>query len=405
MRYPIVFIFLVLFSISCIEDRVTIVSKIIESVGNKYAPDSRLARYEIKLAGYGKEFILSGSTTEKEAIDQLQKKLDSLGLVYNMKVDILPPDTARYKHGLVNVSVANLRAYRRNSAELVTQAWLGYPMTILQSHGDWLLVRGPDNYIGYLDKRSLTLLSDEEFQIWQEKPKWICTARQTWLYKKPMDSNVVSDMVLGNLLVLRSKEGIMVELEMPDGTICYANRNDGMPVSEWLETMPDQGDFIVTTAQSMMGVPYLWGGTSTKGMDCSGFTRTVFARYGYLLERDASLQARTGIELPVDTTFEMYQPGDLFFFGTERERSGRNRKNSSDLSDTGKYKITHVAIYIGNGKIIHSSGKVKVESLKRGDPDFAEDRFDTWVQSRRVLGAGGKEDVIKFEQFPYLTYH
>ena len=373
--------------ISCGNDPVSNVAKTINFVEEEYAPDKRLARCDLKLSGSGKDFIIRGETTESEAIEAVNHILDSLGIVYKNEINLLPADTAAYKVGLVNVSVANLRQYTGHSRELVTQAWLGYPMKILRKNEGWYLVQGPDMYIGYIDDLSLSLLLDDEYKTWAGKPKWICTATQTWVYQDREMQQIKSDMVLGNLLVHRATEEGVAELEFPDGSTGYVSADDGIMANDWLSNLEDSGDGVIRTAETMLGIPYLWGGTSTKGMDCSGFTRTVFAKHGYLLERDASLQVKTGMELPIDSTFAIYQPGDLFFFGKE---------------GLTKNFIKHVAIYMGNGKIIHATGKVKIESLKEGDPDFAEDRYDTWLEVRRILGTGDKEGVKKFEEMPYL---
>ena len=107
-------------------------------------------------------------------------------------------------------------------------------------------------------------------------------------------------------------------------------------------------------------------------MDCSGFTKTVYYLNGLMLPRDASQQVHVGIEVETDPSLKNLQPGDFLFFG---------RKATSSA----KEKITHVAIYLGDGKMIHSSERVRIQSLKRGDEDFAENRLNTLVRAKRLL--------------------
>jgi cell wall-associated NlpC family hydrolase len=91
-----------------------------------------------------------------------------------------------------------------------------------------------------------------------------------------------------------------------------------------------------------------------------------------ILPRDASQQVHVGMEINTDQSLKGLKQGDLLFFGRKATKEN-------------KEKITHVAIYMGGGKIIHSSGKVKIESLKRGDSDFNEYRLNTFVRAKRPL--------------------
>jgi cell wall-associated NlpC family hydrolase len=123
-----------------------------------------------------------------------------------------------------------------------------------------------------------------------------------------------------------------------------------------------------------LGVPYLWGGTSVKGMDCSGFTKTVFRLNGMELNRDANQQALMGEEVVVDEQFNNLRTGDLLFFG---------RKATADRPE----RITHVAIYVGNKEYVHAPGgaRVRINSFDPAAPNFSQSLLTSFVRARRVL--------------------
>src|SRR5690606_40781222 len=125
-----------------------------------------------------------------------------------------------------------------------------------------------------------------------------------------------------------------------------------------LESLSGKGvpdwESIRNTAFQFMGRPYLWGGTSGKGVDCSGFTKMVYYLNGLELPRDASQQVRSGVEIPLDENLSRLEPGDRLFVGY-KDKDGK------------KARITHVGIHIGDGWRIHASQRVMVQSLMPGD--------------------------------------
>jgi hypothetical protein len=187
----------------------------------------------------------------------------------------------------------------------------------------------------------------------------------------------------GNILRSEGSTGRFTKIFFPDGRTGYVLSVKVSNYSEWLATRQPDAGHILATAHEMMGRPYLWGGASGKGMDCSGYTKTVFYLNGVQLPRDANQQAEVGEEVETDSTLKNLLPGDLLFFG---------RKATPEQ----KEKITHVAIYLGNGKIIHAANKVEIASLRRGEPDFVEHRLSSFVRSKRMLSTVGKNGVLSF---------
>ncbi|MEK9139189.1 MAG: C40 family peptidase, partial [Bacteroidota bacterium] len=160
------------------------------------------------------------------------------------------------------------------------------------------------------------------------------------------------------------------------------------PYEAWVAKAKDTPETVLATAKRFFGVPYLWGGTSPKGMDCSGFTKTVYFLNGVLLPRDANQQWEIGDVVDVQNGLENLRMGDLLFFGFKPTAEKKER-------------ITHVGIYLGNKKFIHESGDVHVNSFEQSDPDFNEFRFNTFLYAKRIIGAGSHTGVRRLVEQPY----
>jgi len=356
--------------------------KAIREVKAKYAPDKRVALFQIEALPAKSVLVLKGETNLPEAKTELLKRVREQEVSVVDSIEILPAKSLGDKRfGIVRLSACNIRSQPKHSGELATQATLGTPLRVYKKENDWFLVQTPDDYIAWLDAGGFEQMTKAAFDDWMAKEKVVYLKEFGFSFSEPNSkSDKVSDLLAGNILQFAGTESSFARVRYPDGRLGYIPASEVMNYDLWLASRKPTPDHILATARQFMGRPYLWGGTSGKAVDCSGFTKTVFFLNGLLLARDASQQVQQGIEAPTDTTLKNLQPGDLLFFG---------RKASADK----KEKITHVALYLGDGKVIHATGTVKIESLRRGDSDFNEHRLKSFVRARRMLTSLGKNGV------------
>ena len=342
----------------------------IARIKSTWAPDKRTAVFTIKYDYQDGKWQISGETSvikAREAVMQLAKATFSDREV-DLDFRILPlEEFGDTTAALVNVSVGNLRRTPKYSAELVDQVLMGMELKLLKTKSYWYLVQTPYNYLGWITRGTITRKSNEEISQWENAEKYTLSINFDHVFSEPSDkSQVVCDLVLGSAFIKKSQEGRWTEIELPDGRAGYIKTvNINRYKSTNNEILPDRND-IINRAKKMMGIPYLWGGNSTKGMDCSGFTSTVFKSEGYQLPRDANMQVKLGEEVIPQDDYSNVLPGDLIFFGPPD-------------------RITHVAISLGGSYFIHSSADVHVNSLNEKDELFNAYRKRTFRRIKRII--------------------
>lgn len=358
---------------------------IIRETKERFAPDKRVAVFNIEAEQPENKIIIKGETNLPEAKEFLIRALDGEAIKFEDKIELLPSKELGDKiYGVINLSVSNIRTNPDHPAELSTQSLLGTPIKVLKK-GQWgyFLVQTPDGYISWLDEDGFQLMNEEEWKEWKSSEKIIYLKEFGWAYEKAdFNSQHISDLVAGNILKLISEEKEFYQVEFPDKRVAFVNKNESQIFSQWYQSLNPDGEKILQTAYRFMGVPYLWGGTSAKGMDCSGFTKTVYYLNGIILPRDASQQVHTGDLVDTKNGWENLQAGDLLFFGTKANGEKKER-------------ITHVAIYIDDGDFIHAAGRVRINSFNKAKPYYSEYRDNAFIRAKRILSSVGKNGVEK----------
>ncbi len=341
------------------------VDKIIAEVKRSFAPDKRVAIFDIQSAYKNDSLILTGESNLPNAVDSLISRLQAITPQIKNEIDRLTPYEA-----IVNISVANLRSKPKHSAELATQALLGMSLKVYKEKNGWYLVQTPDNYIAWTDADAFTpFTSENELNQYLARPKVVFTSRQGFVYD---ENGTISDIVFGGLLSMKDETASHYKVQFPDGRNGLLKKEEAMKYEDWLTTFERDTSNLVKSAKSLLGLPYLWGGTSTKGVDCSGFTKTVYLMNGLILARDASQQVNTGVLVDESKNFRQLEAGDLLFFGRAK-------------TDSTKERVTHVGMWIGNTQFIHSAGKVKINSMNPQDSLFDKGRYDTYLRSKRMI--------------------
>ena len=328
------------------------------------------------------------------------------------RADAVIPESGK-EYAVVAFSANLMREEPAFEAELGDQALMGSVVEILQRKGSWVQIRTGEPYTAWVTEPGLVPMDGETLKAYLAAPKWICTADVTRVYDAPPAGRnagaVLCELVAGNLVreiqtdsadgrAARPRKGYIPVL-LPDGRTGWVCRKELTRFSEWAAAygqvsarsiVAPSADAILRTARRFLGVPYMWGGTSIKNVDCSGLTRSVFYLNGILLPRNASQQAHCGLPVePADGPrfWESLQPGDLVFWGREATAEKPAR-------------ATHVGIYIGDGRFIHASHVVRINSFDREQPDFYDRKP---LCFKRIIGQQDQPDsgVLSVRESPY----
>ena len=235
-----------------------------------------------------------------------------------------------FSHGICNLSVVPCRSEPSDKSEMITQLLFGEFFSILKQTGNWVYIRsGVDSYEGWIDIKQFQPISSETYDE-LEQTEFVCSTDSISVIEN-VEKGSFFPIVMGSILPYY--DGLNCNLEGYE--YAYEGRTSKSSPSNKAECM-------VEHAYAYLNAPYLWGGKSPLGIDCSGFTQMVARTAGVKLMRDAYQQAEQGVTLGF---IEEANTGDLVFFDNEEGR------------------IIHVGVLLNSQEIIHASGKVRIDKI------------------------------------------
>ncbi len=281
--------------------------------------------------------------------------------------------------GVVLSNVISLFATADTDSERVTQALMGQPVIAEGGQKDWYYVQTWDTYRGWVQGWAIELFEDGSAPRYASSGP-VAVIRELWVdvHEQPNErSAIMTKVTIGVELESTNSDAEWIELHLPSGKKGYIRKHEARLINKDLANtiwLPDP-DKLIETASRFIGVPYLWGGCSPFGIDCSGFVQLVHKLHGISLLRDAPMQAGDHRCQPVAR--ENVRTGDLVFFGKGKE---------PDVS-----LVTHIGIAMDNDWFIHSGGMGGVQVTRFDDPNSRY--FKRYWGARRMrydtLDAGG----------------
>ena len=347
----------------------------LEDLRMRHLPDRRLGLWDVALEEEGDAPGITGAVTEPGAFADLQALAAEAGV--RVAVEVLPAASGELQ-AIAHRSLAHLRAEPRHAAELVSQMILGEEALVLRARGDWLQVQTGDRYVAWVHhgsvvRRNAGDLESFRSRLFERRPpdgRFVVTARGARAIAEPAPyAAPVADLVQGAIVEAGETRGRFLEILLPDSASGWVARSDAVPADRLAQRFTPSGRAIVEHAAQFLGLPYLWGGTSEKGFDCSGFVQRLFGLHGYWLPRDSDQQASRGESVDPGSDWSGVADGDLAFF-----------------VEPGAGRATHVGILAQGGRLLHASTGRNGVSWDALDP--AADGHDEYAERLAAMLTG-----------------
>jgi hypothetical protein len=248
---------------------------IVSRVKGQFAPDARIAVFTVQAEVRENAIELVGDVEQPAAKEALLKAFKDAGLANVVdRIAVLPDPTLAAKPlGIVSVSVAVMKTKPSHASELSNQLVMGMVVTLLKNESGWYFVQSlDDRYLGWMEPGHLAPMTKDQADAFARGPRAIVTSLVAFVRERPSsDGAPVCDLVVGDVLSTTGQSAGWTAVQLPDGRKGFVADADATDYQAWKASRRITPEAVEQTARRFMGVPYLWGGTSAKGFDCSGY--------------------------------------------------------------------------------------------------------------------------------------
>ena len=354
--------------------------ELVERLRREYFSDPSLTHADLKVKQHGSTVTISGTILDRSSAELLLGTLHQRLPLTNWRDETTPlvagPD---YSWAIARRAVLDVRDEPSNRAERVTQIIYGEPVEILRLSGSWAFIRARDGYLGWTHHDPLLTCTAEAARDWM--------AAATHLVRQPLlacyadrsgePHQQVMLLPFGARLNVDGSDGPYRRVRCPEGKVRWVPATGLLPLDELMHRGAEGLRTVVNWAQTLVGVPYLWGGKTPFGYDCSGLVQMLYGMLGVDLRRNADQQAAEGH--PVE--FDELQFGDLIFLDTDAAEAELHARRHH-------LEITHVIFALDGPDFLHASrryGGVVRGSFDPHSPWYVPTYRERFVTARRYL--------------------
>jgi hypothetical protein len=342
------------------------VHRLARRVRAEYVPDPRVEVFEVRTRRNGGALQVLAITTLPNAGLDFARRLEADGVELDLRLRILPdPALQPDSEALVRAPLAPVYRRATMNSTLLTQYPMGHRLTLLMPRNRFWRIRGEDGHVGWVHRGYLERGGLEWALAWERgetgDPVFSLGAEVI-----DEDDAVIGRLPWGARVIQRTASAVV----LPDGRTGRVGAGEVVRADRLWDRFPPRVDSVARTARRWLGSPYLWGGVTRAGVDCSGLVQSVYWLHGVALPRDSDMQALVGEAVEPGEGGTDCRVGDLLFFA-ERER------------------VNHVALSVGGSRVIHASasnGAVAIDDVA-GDGRVARLLRSSLVGARRLLPA------------------
>jgi len=346
--------------ISCVHVKVRTqkddIHDIVSKANADFYLDDRIWYQDVHAEVSGKRIFLRGEAFFPQPVRGIARKLKQAGYEQEVidEVIYLPQQFENgLNYGIITVPYTMSRYEAVAEKKEGTELLYGEPVRLIKDADPYIQVQSSVGYLGYIPKSDLRMVNLEDW--------------------KPYHSNEFA--IFDKSINLENGLEIKIATRLPylgDGRLLLADGSE-ISLSQDNFRVVDAAinplrQAIINSGEQFLGLPYVWGGRSAEGLDCSGFVMQSYSMNNLYLPRDTDEMANVGRIIGFPGWTDAMLPGDLLFFAG------------------GRRLVTHTAIYMGDGKVIHSLGSgVQIESMNPEDEDYAEKLTKRFIFAKRLF--------------------